>query len=63
MVFSSLEFIFIFLPVFMIAYAASKKEYRNFVLLIGSSVVGYEIFHNLGYTKPLHIMISWQRCF
>ena len=57
MVFSSLEFIFIFLPVFMIAYALSKKEYRNFVLLAGGIIAGYVVFHELGYTKLWQIAL------
>ena len=57
MVFSSLEFIFIFLPVFMIAYAASEKKYRNIILSISSIIAGIVVFHVLGLTKPLHILI------
>ena len=57
MVFSSLEFIFIFLPVFMIAYALSKKDYRNFVLLAGGIIAGYVVFHELGYTKLWQIAL------
>lgn len=36
MVFSSLEFLFIFLPVFMLVYFFSSRSSKNFVLLIGS---------------------------
>ena len=36
MVFSSLEFIFIFLPIFFTVYYSVPKRFRNIVLLIGS---------------------------
>ncbi|MDO4788921.1 MAG: MBOAT family O-acyltransferase [Johnsonella sp.] len=36
MVFSSLEFLFIFLPVFMLVYFFAPRASKNFVLLIGS---------------------------
>ena len=38
MIFSSLEFIFIFLPIFLIIYFVSSKKYRNYILLIGSII-------------------------
>lgn len=38
MVFSSLEFIFIFLPIFLIIYFSAHEKYRNYILLIGSIV-------------------------
>ncbi|RMS43098.1 Cellulose acetylase subunit WssH [Pseudomonas amygdali pv. photiniae] len=36
MVFASLEFLMVFLPAFLLAYAASPAAWRNVVLLIGS---------------------------
>lgn len=38
MVFSSFEFLFRFLPVFLIVYFVTKERYRNSVLLVGSLV-------------------------
>ena len=38
MIFSSLEFIFIFLPLFLILYFVSPTKYKNYVLLIGSII-------------------------
>lgn len=38
MVFSSLEFLFRFLPVFIIAYLVVKEKYRIYVILLGSLV-------------------------
>lgn len=38
MVFSSLEFIFIFLPIFLISYFISPIKYRNYNILIGSII-------------------------
>ena len=43
MVFSSFEFLFRFLPVFLIVYFLTPKQYRNGVLLFGSLV-----FYTLG---------------
>ena len=40
MVFSSLEFIFVFLPIFLIIYAFAPKKYKNFIILL-SSIVFY----------------------
>ncbi len=57
MVFSSLEFIFIFLPVFMIAYSASEKKYRNPVLLISAVIVGIVMFPIMRLFAPLPILI------
>ena len=57
MVFSSLEFIFIFLPVFMIAYAAARKEHRILVVFGGSVAAAIVIFHKFGYTKPHHVLL------
>ena len=39
MLFSSLSFIFIFLPVFLAAYYLTPERYRNVTLLIGSLIV------------------------
>ncbi|EPM59054.1 cellulose acetylase, subunit WssH [Pseudomonas syringae pv. actinidiae ICMP 19073] len=36
MVFASLEFLMVFLPAFLLAYAASPAAWRNVILLIGS---------------------------
>lgn len=38
MVFSSLEFIFIFLPVFLIAYGLVPTQYKNAVIFLGSII-------------------------
>ena len=38
MIFSSLEFIFIFLPIFLILYFVTSAKYRNYILLIGSLI-------------------------
>ena len=53
MVFSSLEFIFVFLPIFLIAYYATPNKYRNYTLLIGSI-----IFYVIGsWNSPLYIVL------
>ncbi len=52
MVFSSLEFIFIFLPVFMAAYAFAPAMYKNAVIFAGSV-----FFYSLGVKKPVYIML------
>lgn len=46
MVFSSLQFIFIFLPAFMLVYAASPPKYKNAVIFAGSV-----IFYGMGVKK------------
>ena len=52
MVFSSLEFIFIFLPAFMTAYGLSPKKYKNAVLFLGST-----LFYSFGVVnKPSDII-------
>ena len=38
MVFSSLEFIFIFLPIFLLIYYLVPFQWKNFVLMIGSAI-------------------------
>ena len=50
MVFSSLEFLFRFFPVFIIAYILVKEEYRLYVILAGSLV-----FYSFG--EPLYIFL------
>lgn len=50
MVFSSLEFIFIFLPAFFIAYGLSPKKIKNAVILAGSV-----IFYGMGVGSPIYI--------
>lgn len=53
MVFSSLKFIFIFLPIFLVCYYAAPAKWRNAVLLTGSFV-----FYSVGAMKsPEHILI------
>lgn len=38
MVFSSLEFIYIFLPAFLLIYAATPQKSRNFIIFAGSTI-------------------------
>lgn len=53
MVFSSLEFIFIFLPAFMILYAMTPSRYKN-ATLFGGSIV----FYSMGVLKnPMYILL------
>lgn len=52
MVFSSLQFIFIFLPAFMLVYAASPPKYKNAVIFAGSV-----IFYGMGVKKPVYIIL------
>ena len=44
MVFSSLEFIFLFLPAFLLIYGTASKKYKNAVILIGSV-----FFYSMGF--------------
>ena len=53
MVFSSLLFIFRFLPIFFIIYLISPIKYRNLILLIGSI-----LFYSFGEPKYFIIMIA-----
>ena len=53
MVFSSLLFIFRFLPIFFIIYIISPTKYRNLVLLTGSL-----LFYSFGEPKYFFIMIA-----
>ena len=50
MVFSSLLFLFVFLPVFLVVYYVCPKKYRNLVLLIFSL-----IFYSWG--EPIYVGI------
>lgn len=50
MVFSSMEFLFRFLPVFLIAYFITKPKYRNVTLLCGSLVF-------YAYGEPIYILL------
>lgn len=53
MIFSSLEFIFIFLPIFLILYYIFPVKYRNYILLIGSI-----IFYIIGsWGHPYYIIL------
>ncbi len=53
MVFSSLEFIFIFLPAFFIVYGLSPPKYKNAVLFLGSI-----IFYCMGVLEyPVYIVL------
>ena len=56
MVFSSLKFIFVFLPAFFAVYGLCQKKYRNIVVFLGSV-----IFYSMGITQnmiylPLFLM-------
>lgn len=50
MVFSGLEFIFRFLPIFFLAYFATPSRYRNYVLVVGSLV-----FYAVG--EPIYVFL------
>lgn len=52
MLFSSMTFLFVFMPLVMAVYFLSKKEIRNYVLLIASI-----IFYAWGEPRYLAIMI------
>ena len=52
MLFSSMTFLFVFMPLVMAVYFLSKKEIRNYVLLIASIV-----FYAWGEPRYLAIMI------
>lgn len=54
MIFSSIEFIFYFIPGFFLLYGFTPEKYKNFVLLVGSL-----IFYSLGEPAYLvHLMLS-----
>ena len=52
MVFSSLEFIFVFLPAFMLIYGFSPPKYKNAVIFAGSV-----IFYSMGVKSPVYIVL------
>lgn len=53
MVFSSLEFIFVFLPIFLFLYYITPAKWKNFILLTGSLV--FYSYGNLD--KPAYILL------
>ncbi len=55
MVFSSLEFLFVFLPVFLIGYSIAPPKYRNVVIVIGSLV-----FYGFGVADtPVYLLLMF----
>lgn len=52
MVFSSLEFLFIFLPAFMLLYGFVTPAYKNAVIFVGSVV-----FYSMGVKSPVYIVL------
>ncbi len=50
MVFASLEFLTLFLPLFLVVYALTPQRARNFVLLVGSW-----IFYS--WLKPIYLLL------
>ena len=50
MVFSSMEFLFRFLPLFLLIYFVTKPKYRNIVLLLGSLVF-------YAYGEPVYVFL------
>lgn len=52
MVFSSLEFIFVFLPTFLIVYGFSPKKLKNAVIFAGSV-----LFYALGVKDPVYVCL------
>lgn len=53
MVFSSLEFIFLFLPAFLLIYGTASKKYKNAVIFLGSIFFYSMGFRDLGMEKLL----------
>lgn len=53
MVFSSLEFIFLFLPIFLLVYGITSKKYKNTVIFLGSIFFYSMGFRDLGMEKLL----------
>ncbi len=53
MVFSSLEFIFLFLPVFLLIYGTASKKYKNAIIFMGSVFFYSMGFRDLGAEKLL----------
>ncbi|MDE5582749.1 MAG: MBOAT family protein [Ruminococcus sp.] len=52
MVFSSLEFLFIFLPVFLLFYGFAPPKYKNTVIFVCSVV-----FYGMGVKSPVYIIL------
>ena len=53
MVFSSLEFLFLFLPIFLLIYFLIPSRFRNIILFVGSIV-----FYSMGtLEKPVYILL------
>lgn len=50
MVFSSIEFIFRFLPIFFVLYFLTPKKYRNYIILAGSLVF-------YAYGEPIYVFL------
>lgn len=50
MVFASLEFLTLFLPLFLVVYALTPQRARNFVLLVGSWT-----FYS--WLKPIYLLL------
>lgn len=53
MVFSSFEFLFRFLPVFLVIYYLTKEQYQNLVLLLGSL-----IFYTIGEKEYVILLLA-----
>ncbi len=53
MVFSSLEFLLYFLPIFMVVYGLTPRKYRNVTLLMGSLV-----FYGFGELKFIGLLVA-----
>lgn len=53
MVFSSLLFVFYFLPIVLVLYYLAKEEYRNYILLVASL-----LFYSYGEPKFVFVMIG-----
>ena len=54
MVFSTIEFLFQFLPIFLLAYYATPQKYRNITLIIGSLV-----FYAIGSGWYTLLLLLW----
>ena len=52
MIFSSIEFLLWFLPVFLIVYGITPSKYRNLTLLVGSIV-----FYAMGDARALPVLM------
>ena len=53
MVFSSFEFLFRFLPIFLVVYYLTKEQYRNLVLLLGSF-----LFYTMGEKEYVILLLA-----